>query len=131
MFTALNFVRFQFVFLIIGALFLCSCAESSDGIGGPCTYNSYPGTAVFTELAPVALFNFTLSNPTTQPTYLRNNGQGLQLYTWDGGNQTADWLATNDISVGVQVPATYQEITHGSCSPWLITFPTLTGAYGY
>lgn len=138
MFNVLKAAPIQIVYLIISLNLLYACSESR-GIGGPCEFQSFPGTAEFTELKPVTngfevYFDFTLSDPTAPVRYLNNNGIGLQFSSFDGDVThtvfTDQWLTSNGVSVGVKVPAEYKELLHGSCAPGFISFPTITGASG-
>ncbi len=61
------------------------------------------------------------------------SGKDLQLYSQTGKLHTIEWLESNGISTGMSVSAFYQEIRHGSCNPFMITFPTIkdsADAYG-
>jgi hypothetical protein len=139
MVNTLKAAPIQIVCLIISLNLLCSCSgsESRGIIGGPCEYQTFPGTAQFTELKSVTdgfevYYDFILSDPTVSLNYIKNNGKNLQFATWDNAGWhtvfTTEWLTSNGISVGVAVPAEYKEIIHGSCSPAIISFPTITGA---
>jgi hypothetical protein len=128
----------QIILLIIALSILYSCSESRSS-GGPCEFQSFPGSAQFTELKPVTNgnevpFDFIVSDPTVSVKYLNNNGKNLQLSVFDGDVKhyvfTNDWLNTNGISVGATVPAQYEELRQGSCAPGFVSFPTITGAQG-
>ncbi len=117
---------------------LSSCSETR-GIDGPCEFQSFPGSAQFTELKPVTdgnevYFDFIASDPTLSLKYLNNNGKNLQLSVFDGDVThyafTNEWLNTNGISVGSSVPAQYEELRQGYCAPGFVSFPTITGAQG-
>jgi len=140
MLTKLTSTCFQIIFLIVVIFLISSCSKSSDqnsSAGGTCTYASFPGTAEFTELLTVAsgvevLFDFTLSDPTAPLNCAKcfNNGKDFHLQ-WNSSVPTAEWLVSNGIYTGVSLPAVYQEMQTGSCNPYMITFPTVTDAYGY
>ena len=132
-------ISFQGACLIIALYILCSCSEPRGIPQWPCEYESFPGTAEFTELIQVTdgievYYDFTPSDPTVSMKYLTNDGKHLQFLTWDehGWHSAFDeaWLASNGISVGSTLPAEYKEIRYGSCSPGLVSFPTITGASG-
>ena len=131
--TFKEYLTFPIACLIIVLSFACS-SESTQPVGGPCSYDSFPGTAKFTELIPetngvTAYFDFTLTDPEAPVTYLNSHATHLQIYSSiSGGPTTTDWLIYNGISVGAEIPAVVEEIRHGACSPMIMTFPTITGA---
>jgi hypothetical protein len=134
--TVLTVLCLQMVFLIVVLLLVSSCGSESRPDGGPCAFAVFPGTALFTEIKPAANgveahFDFTLTDPTVTVTYLANNGRDYQLTDNTGRLLTAEWLASNGISAGVQAPAEYKEIRSGTCAPWFISFPTFTNTYGH
>ncbi len=128
----------QIILLIIALSILCSCSGSRS-TEGPCEFQSFPGSAQFTEIKPVTnghevYFDFIASDPTVSVKYLNNNGKNLQLSVFDEDVThyifTNQWLNTNGISAGATLPAQYEEIRQGSCTPGYVSFPTITGAQG-
>ncbi len=128
----------QIILLIISMNIFYSCSDSR-GAGGPCEFQSFPGSAQFTEIKPVTngnevYFDFIASDPTLSLKYLNNNGKNLQFSVFDGDIThyvfTDEWLSSNGISVGATISAQYEELLQGSCPPGYVSFPTITGAQG-
>jgi hypothetical protein len=128
----------QIILLIAALSTLYSCSDSHFDVG-PCEFQSFPGSAQFTELKPVTsgnevYFDFIASDPTVSIKYLNNNGKNLQFSIFDGNVTqyvfTNAWLTAVGISVGAAIPAQYKELRQGSCPPGYVSFPTITGAQG-
>ncbi len=130
MFAVLTSIRFEKICLVVLLLIISSCSDPKNDAGGPCTFDSFPGAAKFTQLVPVNYFDFIPDDSTAPVSYLRNNGKDLQIYDYKGEIYSAESLSLIGISVGTVVPAIYKKILQGSCAPTLISFPTITGAYG-
>jgi hypothetical protein len=114
-------------------VFACGTGTNEDPIGGPCSYSSTPGTANITSIATdtngvAASFVFTPTDPNATPKY--GEGNNGTFYTGTGSLPSAGLLSINGITVGATFPAVREEITTGTCTPWLYTFPTLTNLYG-
>jgi len=114
--------------LILASLCFISCSGSSQqhAPGGPCRYNSYPGTIKFTALTTTANgveahFDFTATDPTA-PKWPSDTDNHLVLPT---GLPSQQWLDTQHISIGVQLQANRQDILSGTCTPIIYSFPSL------
>ncbi len=128
-----RFNLFRSSFLLVAFVFVsqspgCTKSNSSQIVGGPCTYSDFEGTATITKLTPQddgywAIFDTTLSKQPPPKNY-RNEGHRVLIKN-AGGKTDEKWLSAQGISVGVQLDFKVAIITSGTCTPVVFEFPTL------
>ena len=100
-------------------------------VGGPCSYEEFPGVAEITSVVPAPpeayncenaveiTFNFNLHDPSDYDDYLIPGWQDHELKLTVGGglNPPADWAEMVGLTVGSLHPAVRMEIREGTCTP--------------
>ncbi len=103
-------------------------------IGGPCSYNEFPGRAVITSVTPApdggcidavyVEFNFIPDDPNALELYVFPNwpDTGQFLTVGDGKHPNATWAELQGLTVGSIHPAIRMEISDGTCTPVIFKF---------
>jgi len=119
----LNFPRLAFSLLLAPLLGLVACDDSaddtSDRVGGECTYAEVHGTCTFVDAAGGAevSFQFTSDDGAVTDT--------AHLVVGDGGAPPSqDCLDVLGVTPGVEVGCTRAELVDGACSPVVYSFDT-------
>ncbi len=111
-----------------------SCAETKPPeirrvVGGPCSYESYPGKA---EVVSVKKgddgydVKFVFHSEKTPPeTYARVEGKTHRLLLIEGSRPRAGFLKKYGIETGKVLPCNLDVIVKGTCTPVLFKFPTV------
>lgn len=96
-------------------------------VGGPCRYEITDGTCTVTQLATpsqATLFDFAA-----------DAGNGIpatgELYVPVGSSDVSpspSCLAANHVTVGSQLPCSFEKETYGTCTPRIWKFPTFDTA---
>jgi len=90
--------------------------------GGPCSYSTVAGKAVFSSLLPTpngfdATFNFIPLDPSARRS---PNDMGIHQFV------SKEWVDAHKAKVGTSIAANRREITEGSCSPVIYEIPSLS-----
>ena len=126
----------SFNFAVVPTIFiLCSCSAQNQKqiVGGPCTSQSFPGTATVTEIivktnGSEAHFKFSPTDPNVISQYHIPSKDDNIILTRDGlGLPTSEWLTSQSITVGAEFQAIRHEIRTGTCTPLMFTFPSIPG----
>jgi hypothetical protein len=94
-------------------------------VGGPCTYTTTSGHAVFTKITSTAAgmevkFNFL-------PTSKKQSIDKDVLFEHPSSKVTKTWLKAHHIKVGASLSCKREKIKTGACSPMIYKFPTIKG----
>jgi hypothetical protein len=98
----------------------------AGGVGGPCTYSYYPGTATITAIQPAdcslvifeAWFTFATDEQIAESWYVYDPERQYTLSSVYNAPQLMDQLF---VKVGHVYPCTLSVITRGTCTPSIFT----------
>ncbi|MFH1138784.1 MAG: hypothetical protein V1816_22125 [Pseudomonadota bacterium] len=133
-----------FFWAVLPWLMLSSCAAGGPDqtprlVGGPCRYVEIRGKARLREIntppadayncrnAVELVFDFKPDDPAAAGKY-RFPGQpdqGMRLTVFGGANPPREWVEAHKLTVGTYLEARRQEITAGTCTPVIFSFPAL------
>lgn len=124
--------RFCLFFAVV--LMSVSCAETEPReigrvVGGPCSYESYPGKAEVVSVRKGddgydVKFTFHSEN-TPRETYARVEGKPHCLLLTNGSRPKLRFLKKYGIESGKMLPCNLEVIVKGTCTPVLFKFPTV------
>lgn len=143
----------KFALILLSNAFLFSCSsfisdannkDKSDSkpniVGGACEYNKIKGKVTILSITPadakeqncsadsvVVQYKFTPSNPDDLKKYKFPDFSDTRtfLVSSSGKNPDKKWIEKFEVKVGNTYDATRDEITTGTCTPYMIMIPEL------
>jgi hypothetical protein len=117
--------------MAILGLALQACDSDDPFVGGPCLYDSIPGTATIRSVTPdtsphticddavTVYFDFGPDNPNAHADYRFPvwPDSNRTLFVADGKNPPYGWIEAQGVTEGTQHPCVRLEIKKGTCTP--------------
>lgn len=121
----------RFMLVLLSTLAVQACDEDTPVVGGRCTFDSIPGTALvqlvtadtlsgrMCDNAVFVYFDFVSADSTAPSRYRIPNwpDTGRRLLVGDGKNPPLTWVEAEGLTVGTSHPCVRLEETRGTCTP--------------
>lgn len=133
----LSVVMIMIIFIINAS---CSSKITADKMGGSCSYVKFEGYAKITSIVPapeseyncpekpeLVTFEFTPLDKSDRKKY-RFTGysdSAVNMRINDGVNPSHAWIKNNGIAIGKKFRCFRTELSKGTCTPVIYTFPDL------